>query len=251
MHWIDAHAHLSFFSQQEIACLVNGADSKNLKLWILAGYNSRDWSKQADLKAQYPDKVQLCFGLHPWQVAQMSLSEIQNDMQLLEQKLSLALACGETGIDKLKGADQVDQQKEIFIRHLEINRTHNKPLVLHSVHADEDVLQILKTYSYTGIVHRFSGSYEVGKKYLDLGYKLSISRTIFSQGYTKLKECVRRLPLTDFVIESDAGLDAQGNAEDATELFFKAVRAISEIQQVSQEELLRATYETTKKVFQI
>lgn len=251
MHWIDAHSHLSFFSQQEIASLVSDGDSKNLKLWILAGYNSRDWSKQADLKLQYPDSVQLCFGLHPWQVAQMSPSEIQSEIQRLEQKLSLAIACGETGIDRLKGADQVDMQREVFIRHLEINRTHNKPLVLHSVHADEDILQILKAYPYTGIVHRFSGSYEVGKKYLDLGYKLSISRTIFSQGYTKLKECVRRLQLTDFVIESDAGLNAQGNAEDATDLFFKAVRAISEIQKVSHEELLRATYETTKKVFQV
>lgn len=251
MHWIDAHAHLSQFSRLEMTNLLEKASSQKLEFWILAGYDSQDWIKQIQLANERPNSVKTCFGIHPWVVNKLSSTAAEQELLILESQLHLAHALGETGMDKLKGADSLSLQKVVFIRHLELNQKWNLPLVIHSVHSDDDVLEELKKYQYSGIVHRFSGSYETAKRYLDLGYKISLSRNMASSGYLKLKECVQKLDLDDFVIESDAGLTPEGKAEDACDLFFKTVKVIAELKNVSHSTLLKSSFENTKKVFRL
>ncbi len=250
-HWIDSHAHLSFLNAQQVDSVVAQGFKNNLKLWLLAGYDSDDWQKQKELLLTHSQFVKTCLGLHPWKVAELSEAAIGEELTLLEQMLPLAQAMGETGIDKYKKPDSVPLQQEVFVRHLEMNKKFNLPLVLHSVRADQEVLHHLKCYSFTGIVHRFSGSYEVAQSYLNLGFKISLGRDLLSPGHHKLKECVKKLNIDDFVIESDAGLNRQGEVEDAVDLFFKVVEQVSELKKIPIEHLMESCFLNTKKVFRL
>ena len=70
-------------------------------------------------------------GIHPWDSAAENISEL---FTLLEKALShpQVLAIGETGLDRLQGAE-MSIQEEIFARHCQLSESFKKPMVLHAV----------------------------------------------------------------------------------------------------------------------
>lgn len=253
MFWIDAHSHISFFDKDRVSRILKCGREKNLKYWIMAGYDESDWEKQLTIAREHSSAVAKCFGLHPWQVLKMSQNDIDAIISKLELLLPSADALGETGVDKFKTADpiQVQKQLDVFLRHLELNKNYQLPLVIHSVHAETETLKALKAYTYKGIIHGFSGSYESAQRFIDLGYKISVGRGLYSQGYSRLKDCIQKLSLNDFIIESDAAIDDNGTAEDPVSIFFKVVEAICEIRKVSAEDLMEKSFVNTRKVFSL
>lgn len=253
MYWIDAHAHISFFPESVLGPMMADARRLDLRFWIMAGYDASDWKAQVALAQKYPDSVATVFGLHPWRVMEMSGNEIEADMATLAQMLPQAKALGETGIDKFKTQDLhvVNRQIALFERHLELNKTHNLPLVLHVVRAENEALSVLKNYSYSGVVHGFSGSFETAKRFVDLGYKISVGRGAYRKGYKQLKECVIKLSMDDILLESDAALDDDGAPENAVSVYFEVVAAVAELKKMSQVELMKQNFLNVKKVFGI
>lgn len=253
MYWIDAHAHISFFNDDVVSKMLEQGFLKNLRFWCLAGYDSDDWQKQKALINKYPKNFAPVFGLHPWRVIEMSDSEIEADMKTLTEVLPYAKALGETGIDKFKTQDirVVQKQLSLFEQHLELNKKYQLPLVLHIVRAENEAVTVLKKYTYSGVIHGFSGSYETAKRFVDLGFKISVGRGAYVQGYRQLKECVQKLDISDFLMESDAATTEEGHPEDPISVFFKVATAVSEIKKIPMDELLSANYTNVQKVFRL
>ncbi|MBY0384432.1 TatD family hydrolase, partial [bacterium] len=209
--------------------------------WWMAGYDSVDWQRQLQIAEPH---LRRSFGLHPWQVLEMTEDKIQIEMSLLSQWLPKADMLGETGIDGFRAQDsvQMEKQERIFLQHLELNRTLQKPLVLHIVKSHERALQILKSYPYRGIVHGYSSSWETAKLYIHLGYKISVGRGVYHKGYNALKETVRKINLQDLVIESDAYVDPQEGPEDAVAIYMQVVEAVCQLKNISQQELQETVF---------
>jgi TatD DNase family protein len=241
MNWIDSHIHLSSFTEDEIKALLEKSSSQNIKRWVMAGYDSLDWHRQLKLKNL---QTSTSFGLHPWQVLKMTDEEIGSEMQTLQELLPQADFLGETGIDgfRAKTSEELQKQEQVFIQHLELNKSFNKPLVLHIVKSHERAISLLKAYSYRGLIHGFSGSWEVAKLYIDLGYKISIGRGVYQKGYKALKDVVAHISLDDLLIESDAFNDPESDAEDAVSIYLQVVEAVCQIKNISQQELQEATF---------
>lgn len=248
MNWMDAHIHLSSFPPDELKVLFRQSTEQNLNRWIMAGLEATDWQRQVPLKSK---NISTSFGLHPWCVIQMSESQIHDQLQTLAKLLPEADFLGETGIDgfRTKESDVLHKQEVVFKKHLELNVQWQKPLVLHIVKSHERALNLLKPYSYQGLIHGFSGSWEVAKAYIDLGYKISIGRGVYQKGYKALKETVARLSLADIVLESDAGFDLETGAEDAVAIYFQVVKAVCEIKNISQQELQEAIFHNINSLF--
>lgn len=252
MHWIDGHAHLSFFNDSVIQQMITSAEAKNLRHWILAGYEPKDWHRQLELITQFKN-VTPVFGLHPWPVISSTAEQISSELKTLETLLPQAKAMGETGIDKFRGGEPelVQKQIDVFERHMELNKKFDLPLVLHSVRAENETLEVLKKYSYTGVIHGFSASYETAKRYIDLGYKIGVGRGVYAKGYKQLKDCVEKLNMSDILLESDAGLNEDGTPEDPVALYFQVVDAVAELKGLPTEELLSTNFSNVKKVFRL
>ncbi len=251
MYWIDAHAHISFFKDSAIASTIAAGARQNLLFWMMAGYDSKDWLAQTQAISRHKTHLGSSFGLHPWRVIEMSEPQIEQELAVLKTLLPQASALGETGIDRFKtdDANVLKRQIAVFEAHLELNKIHNLPLVLHVVRAENEALGLLRSYHYTGVVHGYSGSYESAKRYLDLGYKISVGRGVVSHGYKNLKACVDKLELEHILLESDAGLDDHGQPENAVDVFFKVVEAVAEIKNVSREKLLETNFNNCQQVF--
>lgn len=247
MYWIDCHIHLSTFQSSYRETLFQRSKEKNIRSWVLAGLDSADWSEQKQIIGAdiYP-----AFGLHPWRVISLNQSQIDEELKVLSSLLRDARAIGETGIDSFRATseEQIRQQERVFLKHLEINKPWGKPVILHIVKSHEKAIEILKGYSYRGLVHGYSGSWEMAKKYIDQGYMISVGRGAYHKGYKALKETIKHIPLDSLLVESDAYFEA-GAAEDPVDLFENVVRAVCQLKNISAEKLQEAVFHNIKALF--
>ena len=97
----------------------------------------------------------------------------------------------------------MEEQKELFRRQLDLAKKYNKPVVIHTRDAFLDTYNILREYNLSGVIHCFSGSLEVAKQYLDLGYYLGIGGVVTFKN-SKLKDVIKEIGLGRVVFETDS-----------------------------------------------
>jgi TatD DNase family protein len=215
--WIDAHCHLADpkYTETDLETIIQRSQKARVGRWIQGGICPEDWDRQLILQKKYGRSIITCFGLHPWWVAerqgsQQARGEIEEALKTLETRISEACALGELGLDfhpRFQNPNSQEIQRFAFERQLEIAKNNQKPLVLHIVRAHAEALEILKKWSpypSSGIIHSFSGSLEIAKEYLELGFSISIGGSITKQGFQKLKKAINYLPQDKIVIETDS-----------------------------------------------
>ena len=116
-------------------------------------------------------------GFHPWQELDKLLEE---DFELLERcaRHQQVLAIGETGMDRMRGAD-LEVQAAVFIRHLQLAHDLGKPVVTHCVRAAQDILAVRRKArldDVTLIIHGMRSNENVARTLLDEGCYLSYGR---------------------------------------------------------------------------
>ena len=77
------------------------------------------------------------------------------------------------------------------------------PVIVHSREATEDTINILKKYQVTGVIHSFSGSLEVAKLFIKMGFLLGINGVITFKN-CNLKEIIKNIGLENIILETDA-----------------------------------------------
>ena len=113
------------------------------------------------------------------------------------------IGIGEIGIDLYYSKEYKDLQIEFFKKQLEMSLQYNLPVSIHTRDAIELTYNILSEKKYNGIVHCYSGSLEMARKFIDKGYYLGIGGVVTFKN-TNLKEVVKNIPLTSIVTETDA-----------------------------------------------
>lgn len=173
--------------------------------------------------AQWPDVIAVvqqpglhaALGLHPCYLQQHDTPASVDD---LVQKLSAALdelrerhpsvslvAIGECGLDGMIDAP-MPLQIAFFESQLELARQRDLPVVVHARRCHNEMLRCLKrlTVKRGGIIHAFSGSVEIAREYVQLGYLLGVGGTITYARANKTRNAIARLPLSALVLETDA-----------------------------------------------
>ncbi len=107
----------------------------------------------------------VCAGVHPWDVARV----LDSDRDKLRAWAldPRCVAIGETGLDRLRPSTW-DEQQEWFRWQWELAEDRQKPVVLHAVHANADILGILKSWRPTTpwLWHAFAGPVNVVQEIL-------------------------------------------------------------------------------------
>ncbi len=161
------------------------------------------------LCSQYPGRVFPAIGIHPTR----SISEKHSARKTL---LALAqtpgvVAIGETGLDyHFERKEQHRLKQHIWFRYqLKLARKLNLPVILHVRNAHEDALQVLRRKAAKqpgGVVHCFTGTWDIARQYLELGYHIGIGGALLQQEdrAKALWEAVRQIPLDRILLETDA-----------------------------------------------
>lgn len=213
---IDTHCHLDFpqFDSDREVVLAK-AFSLGVKKIVVPGTDVSQWAKLCELAEKNTKQMKLgfCPGVHPWWIEKQeveSKTEFAKLSEQFEQHLqnfiyhSACVGIGETGLDATIKT-QKEKQKKWLNLHLSNCKNFDRPIVLHSVKAHNEMIRILKQWpEVNGVIHAFSGSYEMAMEYWSMGYYLGIGGTITYERASKTRDAISRMPLDALVLETDA-----------------------------------------------
>ena len=147
-------------------------------------------------------------GIHPNH--KDDLSDIFFDQIVELSQNQHVSAIGETGLDRYRDVVPWPLQLHYFERHLELAKTRNLPVLIHSRDCDDDMLAVLgnraKLSPIFGLIHSFSSNSSVAEKYLDMGLYISFSGavTYTNKKFAALREAAKMVPEDRLLIETDS-----------------------------------------------
>lgn len=136
-------------------------------------------------------------GIHPWYCDKTSWDKM---LPIMEK----ALFIGEIGMDNVWCDTDPVLQKEVFLRQIQFAMKKKKSVILHTKGKEKEILEILKQYSNTYIVHWYSCSdyvedYDEVASYFTIGPSVGKDETV--------TDLVRKIDLSKLLLETD-GIDA-------------------------------------------
>ena len=128
------------------------------------------------------------------------------------------VAHGEIGLDYHYSPETREQQLALFAEQLEEARQRDLPVVIHTREADDDTVALLREIPSRGIIHCYTGTVDFAKRFLDLGFYISISGIVTFRPAENVREVARMLPDDRFLIETDspflAPVPMRGNSNE-------------------------------------
>ncbi|WP_235869315.1 TatD family hydrolase [Veronia nyctiphanis] len=211
--------------------------------------------KQIEALAELSSTVFFALGLHPvWQ------DEHQDDViamldDALSEKHSQCVAVGECGLDfAMEGADR-DKQVDLLEKQLALSIKYDLPVILHCRKAHNELLQILNKFPESrGVLHAFSGSYELGMNYIKRGFFLGIGGTITYPRANKTRHAVSKFSLEHLLLETDSpdmpvnGCQGQANSPDK---IVDICRELSSLKHVEPDEIACKTFLNVQNLFEL
>lgn len=245
---IDTHAHILSEFYDDIDELIEELKSKNI-IKVINCADSIETSKEVlNIYNKYEGYLLPAVGIHPENIDNSNLKTIENIIK--EHKV---FAIGEIGLDYHYNDENKDEQKEYFIKQLDLALKYDLPVIIHIREAMQECFDILKTRKNKGIIHCFSGSVEMAREYIKLEYKLGIGGVLTFKN-SKLYEVIEKIDLKDIVLETDSPFLSpepfRGKKNKPCNVLYVAKR-IAEIKNISLEEVINTTTATAKQIFDI
>jgi TatD DNase family protein len=214
----------------------------------------RIFSREAvNLAQQYPF-IYATIGIHPHDAKDCSEQTWEHLLRLtLNPKV---IAWGEIGLDYYRDLSPRDVQREVFIRQLELANEVGLPVVIHNRDAHGDILQIIKKYrpEAGGVFHSYSGSWEMAKELLRMGFYLSFSGPLTYKNARHTLEVARNVPEDRFVVETDCPYltpEPYRGKRNEPAYVREVVAKISELKALPLEKVAQLSTENAKRLFRI
>ena len=135
-----------------------------------------------------------------------------------------------------------------------IGRKYNLPVIVHARESIQDTYDILKKYKVKGTMHCYSGSLEMAKEFIKLGFKIGIDGPITYKNNKKGVEVVKELPIGSILLETDSPYLApepnRGKQNSPLNLIYIAEK-IAEIKGISVDEVIDKTTKNAKELFNL
>ena len=249
--FIDTHMHIGDDFGVETDLYVKNASDAQVEVLIASFCEKDDIMLSTKFVEKYKN-LYACIGYHP----EVSNKIVEKDYEILEEMVKnnpKIVAIGEIGLDYYWNKDNKDKQREVFCKQLEIAEKLKLPVVIHSRDSINETYEILKKYKVSGVIHCFSGSLEMAKKFISLGFLLGIGGVVTFKN-SKLFEVIEKLELTNIVLETDSPYltpePNRGKTNESSNIFYIAQK-IAEIKNISLENVAKITTENAIRTFDL
>lgn len=256
MELYDTHTHLNAdVYDDKLDLVIEDAREQGVKYMNVVGFDEKTNKKAQDIASKYDD-IYASSGLHPTDAHTFT----HKDLDLVEAylKAEKTVAVGECGLDYYWQKKTIKEQKEIFWAQIALSKQYNKPLIIHCRDAIQDIYDLLKEASgdgkLQGVMHSFSGSTDMAKKFIDLGLYISLAGPVTFKNARVPKEVAKVVPLDRLLIETDCPYltpHPYRGKENRPGLVQLVAQEIARLRGISYEEVIMATTENGKRLFQI
>ena len=280
---IDTHCHLNFVDfKDDYLDVARRALAEDVQM-IVVGSEYKTSLRAVNLSNILEEGVYAAIGLHPIHLEDILIKNdnengkyefrsraenfIESDYQKIIDENKKIKAIGEIGLDyyhiEADSEEDIikikDKQKQVFIDQLNFAKKNKLPVIIHCREAHDDLYNILNNFYQEnkfahewGVIHCFSGDYELAQKYFALGLKISFTGLVtFNKQWDRV---IEKSPLDKIMVETDSPyLSPTPYRGQRNEPLYvrKVAQRISEIKGISLEEVEKNTYLGSKKFFNL
>lgn len=250
---VDSHAHyddeqfdadrdevLKRIQQQGVVRVVNPAS------------NLDSARKCIELSETY-DFLYCAVGIHPHDSKEFSEETLESIREMASNKKVVAI--GEVGLDYHYDFSPQNIQKECFAAQIQLALELKLPLIIHDREAHRDVLDIIKAekgYEAGGVFHCFSGSVELARTVLDLGFYIALGGAVTFKNAVKPVEVAKYVPADRLLVETDspymAPVPYRGKRNDSGYLH-EIIQKIAEIRSSDFDVIANTTAQNANRLF--
>jgi len=251
--YFDTHAHYDNPRfDPDRRPLLESLPKHGISLVLNPGYDLQSSRAAVGLAEDYPF-IYASVGFHPHDSSAMQEGDLERLRTLTERPKVVAV--GEIGLDYHYDHSPRDIQRARFREQMELAKHVGLPVIIHQREAVADTLAILRDYrGMRGVVHCFSGSVEVAREMLDLGWYLSFTGVITYRNARRSHEVLRFMPRERLMLETDAPYMApepnRGRRCSSLDLPDIA-EAVAELWEIPVEEVAALTTANGKRLFRI
>ncbi|MEM2843219.1 MAG: TatD family hydrolase [Candidatus Bathyarchaeia archaeon] len=250
---IDSHAHLQWkdfeVDRDEVVFRAKKAGVNSV---IIIGYDIPASEKAIKLTEKYGFYASV--GVHPHEAENFSSKAL--DILKAFCFNPKVVAIGEIGLDYYKCFSSKKAQLNAFFSQIELAKEVDKPVIIHDREAHEKILEILSKNKgkIRGVIHCFSGSFEMAKQCIKLGFLISFAGPVTFQNAVKLHKIAMETPLDYVLIETDSpwlAPQSKRGRRNEPAYIIEVANKIAELRGESFNKIAEATFENTKKLFEV
>ena len=260
MRLIDTHSHIhdaDFDGDRD--AVIERAQAAGVGLILTLGVDLAN-SRLALALAERHLAVLAAAGVHPHDAAAATAADL-DELEAMARHPKVAVV-GEIGLDFYRNLSPRDRQIDVLHRQLDTARRAGKPIAVHAREAHDEMLPLLATWSREmhgrlpdgrplGIMHYFSADEEHARRYIELGFLISIHTSVTHPKAKQLAAVARAIALEHLVIETDSPYGApqayRGKRNEPSYVA-EAAAKIAELKGISVDEVAEATTRNAERL---
>lgn len=250
---IETHCHLDYLKDKPLEDILQAARTHGVKKIITIAVEPDNLDSAFELTTR--DQMIFCSqGIHPHDAKLSTVEALQKIEKRQSEKKVLAV--GEIGLDYHYDNSPRDIQIDVFKAQLEIAIRTNKPVVIHSREADQDMIQILEEYApqmnRKGVIHSFTSGEELAKKAIALGFHLGFNGIITFKKAQNVRDIVKICPIESILLETDSPfltpVPYRGK-ENSPAYLPHILEMVAQIKEISPELVAKTCYKNSEELF--
>ncbi len=262
MKYFDSHSHYydeRFGEECErgVDELIDALLSESVSGIVNVGTSPATSRLAIDMAKRHPG-MYTALGIHPsdCQYLDTPLDSALSDIRsLITDESSRCVALGEIGLDYHYPDTDKDRQMRFFDAQMTLAGELGIPVVIHDRESHADIMDVIKRHpNVRGVLHSFSGSAEMARELVSLGYMISFSGTLTFTNARRPREVAAALPHECVMIETDCPYLAphphRGKLNHSGYLEYTN-RTLAEIFGIGEEECALLTEENARRFFGI
>ncbi|MBI4297566.1 MAG: TatD family hydrolase [Chloroflexi bacterium] len=246
----DAHAHLDGSSPRDLQQALEEARAAGVEAVLAVGMDLESSTETVHLSRSH-DFIKPAVGIHPWNARDIDAATYES-LKALALRPEVA-AIGEVGLDMVReGIAPPEVQRRCLTRLLGLALEAGKPLNLHCRGAHREMMDALRSANpaHRGTAHGFTGDGAMLRDWLELGFYITIGRSILGDKSAPGPEVVRLIPLNRLLLETDSSPRYWPDGVRVTPAAVRQVaERVAEIRGASLDTLAQATSENFRKLF--
>lgn len=251
----DTHAHYDdgrFDSDRDE--LLRSLPENGVGLALVPGCDLLSSRSAVELAKKYP-YIYAAVGLHPENLEGLTLEDLAAIEEMAKEPKVKAI--GEIGLDYYWEKDQEKRaiQQEFFRAQLELAKKMDMPVIVHDRDAHGDSLAIVKEFpGIRGVFHCYSGSVEMAKELVELGWHISFTGVITFKNARRALEVIAEVPIERIMIETDSPYMAPEpyrGRRNSSLYVYRMAEQIAEVKHMTFEEVADITTQNGKQLFAI
>jgi TatD DNase family protein len=251
----DSHCHLNSDPLYEnVEEVIRAARENGVTQILIPGYDMESSQRAVQVAERYPG-IYAAVGIHP---NDGNTASEDAYAKLREwAKLPYVVAIGEIGLDYHWDTTPKDVQMQVFRRQIQLAKEVQLPIIIHDREAHADVVMVLQeegAKEIGGIMHCFSGSWEMAQDCMNLNFMISMGGPVTFKNAKRPQEVAKQVPLDRLLVETDSPYltpePYRGKPNQPAYVRYVAEK-VAALRDMEVHELARITTENSERIFKI